>query len=476
MNFLKKYYWGIIPFIGWIIVRFGFDFNGLYGQDAYAYLLHAREWKNFFSGGETPGAFFWPPSYSIVSGMIELIVQSEFYALQLVSVGSLIGLGWITDKWIRNAYPTHENARIGFVTLALLLSPYMFRLGVQAMSDMLAMFLLTASFYHLWIYLNSESQKSLILWSLTSALALTTRYPAVIVLAPTMAFVGVHLLSKQQFGRVGLAFLVGLIPVSAAIWWKLESGGINSDIQTVILQNWSFTNFFQSEFQSADTHSKFLLPNLIFNFSTAIHPGTLFWGIALIPFSLNGLKEDKFRLLILVSVIIYALFLSGIPFQNSRVMTFSYPLIVMFLFPAFLSFIAWIKSKKLPLKVALLITVIVQIGLCVRALQPSIEYSRFESVLVSWVQSNHPKATIYTSAYSQLFPAHRTENVIVQTFDSVLSSYEENSILIFNESLIDFKIKHTIPHQNWKKANELMLVEEEKCWPNGWCVYSLKSR
>ncbi|MGB1319088.1 MAG: hypothetical protein ACPG5W_12800, partial [Flavobacteriales bacterium] len=166
MNFLKKYYWAIVPIIGWLIVRFGFNFNGLYGQDAYAYLLHAREWKAFFLGGETPRTFFWPPNYSIIGALLSLLIKTEFYSLQLVSVFSMMGLAGILNRWIKEAYPEFKaRSRIALVSLGFLLSPYMFRLGMQCMSDMLAMVFLTASFYQLWKSLQDDSAKSLLLWS-----------------------------------------------------------------------------------------------------------------------------------------------------------------------------------------------------------------------------------------------------------------------------------------------------------------------
>ncbi|MGB0369239.1 MAG: ArnT family glycosyltransferase, partial [Flavobacteriales bacterium] len=167
--------------------RFGFSFNGLYGQDAYAYLLHAREWKAFFLGGDIPGGFFWPPNYSILAALLSLLVKSEFYSLQFISVLSMVGLGGMLNRLIKEAYPqTGDTMRIVFVILAFLLSPFMFRLGMQSMSDMLAMFFLTASFYQLWRYFQNGSVHSLLLWSGFSALAITTRYPAVIVLLPAI--------------------------------------------------------------------------------------------------------------------------------------------------------------------------------------------------------------------------------------------------------------------------------------------------
>jgi hypothetical protein len=476
MTRLKEYYWAIIPVLGWLIVRFGFGFNGLYGQDAYAYLLYAREWKSFFLGGETPGSFFWPPNYSIVSALLALFVKTEFYSLQLISLLSMIVIGWLLDRWIRKAYSVDIELRIVYVSLAFLLSPYMFRLGMQSMSDMFAMMLVLASFYHLWRFIEAGEFRSLLFWSFFSGLAITTRYPTVIVLFPSIVFVVFRLLANKQLGRFAMGLMVGLTPILLAIWWMLGSGGIHNDIQNLLQNDWSITNFVRTEFHRGDTNSNFILPNLLFNLSAFVHPGTLFFGVFLLPFAFKGLKTDLFRLLVLSTILIYGLFLSGIPFQNSRVMTFTYPLIVMFLVPAFLRFSEWLKSKNLPLKTVFFLAVVFQTGLCARAMQPSILYNQFERELAAWIASEFPKTTVYTSSYSQLFDVYETGNSVVQIYDQPISFFEDGAIFIFNESLADFKLQGTMPLKNWEAANNLMKVEKQKCWTNGWCVYSLSSK
>lgn len=477
MNILRKYYWAIIPVVAWLIVRFVFGFNGLYGQDAYAYLLHAREWKAFFLRSETPGSFFWPPNYSIVSALLALIINTEFYSLQLTSVLSIVGLAGILNAWIKEAYnQVDESVRIGFITLTFLLSPYMLRLGMQSMSDMLAMFLLTASFFQLWKLTKNDLLRDLLLWSVFSALAITTRYPAVIVLLPSIGFVGFRLLSKGQLSRLVIGLLVAGVPLSMAAWWKLESGGMQTVLDIDLIQNWHFSNLFKSEFHTSDTNSKFLLPNLVFNLNPFIHPGTVFFGAILLLPSVASFKKGSFNLLLIGSILLYACLLSGVPFQNTRVATFTYPLIVIFLFSGFVKLCSWLRAKNIPLKLVLIFSLVIQLGLCARALQPSISYNHFEQELATWIQQNCATKTVYTSSYSQLFDVYETSNSVVQIFDSELNEFEDGSVFIFNKTWANFKLKGTTPLRNWEKAQSLMQITELKCWKNGWCVYSLESK
>jgi hypothetical protein len=476
MNFVKKYYWAIIPIVGWIIVRFGFDFNGLYGQDAYAYLLHAREWKVFYMGGVAPGSFYWPPNYSIVSGLLALIVGSEFISLQLISVFSMIGIGYTLNSWFRKDYNLEKNTRIAFVTLAFLLSPYMFRLGQQSISEMFTMLFVMASFYHLRQYLQNEKVRSLLLWSVTAALAITTRYPAVVVLLAPILFMGFRLLKMGQLTRLLAGIIMGFVPVLVAVWWKTESGGMEQVMSADLLQNWSFSHLLQTEFNRDEGSFSFMFPNILFNLSATVHPGTVFFGGLLLPFAFKNLMDNTARLLAAISFLIYVLFLSGVPVQNARLMTFTYPLLVVFLFPGFIELTNWLRSKRIPTTLLLGASLFVQVALCGRAMQPSIVHNHFEEALANYVATNHSSNTIYTSDYSQLFDVYETGNPVHQIFQEPVNSFEIGSVFIFNESLAEFKLQGTMPLQNWEAANRLVKVEEEKCWPNGWCVYSLKSR
>ncbi|MFT4680519.1 MAG: hypothetical protein ACI9YU_000347 [Flavobacteriales bacterium] len=476
MIILKKYYWAIIPIVGWLIVKFGFDFNGLYGQDAYAYLLHSREWKAFFIGGAIPSSFYWPPNYSIVSALLAFIVGTEFVSLQLISVLSMAGLAYVLDSWFRKEYDLEKDTRIAFITLAFLLSPYMFRLGQQSISEMLTMVFITGSFYHLKQYLQHEKVRSLLLWSVTAALSITTRYPAVIVLIAPILFMGFRLIRKGQFTRLLAGTIVGLVPVLVAVWWKTKSGGMEQVMSADLLQNWSVSQLFQTEFSRDEGNFSFMFPNILFNLSALVHPGTVFFGVLLLPFAFKKLKNNTARLLAAISFLIYALFLSGVPVQNTRLMTFSYPLLVMISFPGFVELTNWIKSKRIPTTLLFTACLIVQIALCARAMQPSIVHNHFEEELANWVRENHTSKTIYTSDYPQLFDVYETGNPVVQTYTVLLNSFEDDAIFIFNQSSSEFKLKGTVPLQNWLLAQNLMQVEEEKGWSNGWCVYSLKSR
>jgi hypothetical protein len=287
---------------------------------------------------------------------------------------------------------------------------------------------------------------------------------------------GFRLAYKRQFTRLIAALVMGLIPVLIAVWWKTESGGMEQVIATDLFQGWSFSQFYQTEFSSGEGNFSFIFPNILFNVSSMVHPGTLFFGVVLLPFALKNLNNNTVRIIVAISFLLYAFFLSGFPVQNTRLMTFTYPLVVVFLFPGFIEFLNWLKSKRISITFLFATSLIIQIALCARAMQPSIVHNHFEEELANWVRENYTSKTIYTSDYSKLFDVYETGNPVVQIYTASLNNFENDAIFIFKKSSSEFKLKGTVPLQNWQLAQDYMKVEEEKCWSNGWCVYSLKSQ
>ena len=69
-----------------------FPFDGLYGQDAYAYFDYARQIVGILSGGQLSGPFYWPLGYPALVALPMAIIGAAPLAGQIVSLvtGSLI--------------------------------------------------------------------------------------------------------------------------------------------------------------------------------------------------------------------------------------------------------------------------------------------------------------------------------------------------------------------------------------------------
>ncbi len=70
------------------------DFDGLYGQDAYAYYGYGTDVKSAILELRAPSATYWPLGYPILLGMAFLIggISPEHDQILAVSLGALSGV------------------------------------------------------------------------------------------------------------------------------------------------------------------------------------------------------------------------------------------------------------------------------------------------------------------------------------------------------------------------------------------------
>src|SRR5579883_1529147 len=88
-------------YIIFLLLTFAFTiivhFNGLYGQDSYEYLRYTYRLVWFVRTGNPPGDFYWPLLYPVVGAVLS-IIQKPVFALQLISMLSLVGAAFYLKK------------------------------------------------------------------------------------------------------------------------------------------------------------------------------------------------------------------------------------------------------------------------------------------------------------------------------------------------------------------------------------------
>lgn len=121
-SMIRKYYIVyLFPILIWIIVYFGFSFDGLYGQDVYEYLRYTEALKTFLVTGKSPEDYFWGIYYPVFGSILGFIIPNIAMSLQLISVVSLVVTSIYLDKIIRLIYK--ENALENIPFLLFTLSP-----------------------------------------------------------------------------------------------------------------------------------------------------------------------------------------------------------------------------------------------------------------------------------------------------------------------------------------------------------------
>lgn len=197
-----------------------FGFDGLYGQDSYAYLFQINHLETL-----TTQDAFYPPFYAFLGWIFQWIFQNPTLSLQWVSLLSWFGTGLLLYKIATQSLQLNNKlAGLGILIL-FIFSPFVMRMSLLVMSDSLALFMAVFSIY---LGLFSKHKWSYSLFFVVAALALLTRYALVPLLMPTLFLVIFRLFQQRSF-NVWLSALMGIsIGLTALLvnmfYWSSENG------------------------------------------------------------------------------------------------------------------------------------------------------------------------------------------------------------------------------------------------------------
>ena len=245
----NQHFLWIIPVGIWITVVWGFNFNGLYGQDAHEYLRYSRSLTGFIVHGTPPGDYFWPVLYPLLCSITALVFPSVF-SMQLISFLSYIGTVWFLDQLINLIYGKDDKTLFPYLFVVFLMSPFILRASLLSMSDMTAAFFVTSSAYHFLSFNRTKKTQSFI-WGVTlAAMAFHCRYvTAVLLILP--ASLSLTELLKQRNGYGLLGGLLGSLFVFTPHLLIRSSAPIDF-IGHEWLKEWSLLNYFGTAFSTVD--------------------------------------------------------------------------------------------------------------------------------------------------------------------------------------------------------------------------------
>lgn len=341
----SKYIFYFFPILVWAIVYFGFSFDGLYGQDAYEYFRYTESLKAFLTTGKNPGDYFWGVYYPIFGSILSFITPNIPLALQLISVFSLVITSVYVDKIIGVIYKENASQNISFLLFTL--SPIVLIHSVLAMSDLLSCCFITIAYYRFLRFLETTKNKHFLIGIAFGCIAIFTRYASVVALLPIGLVVLFRILKNRNYKL--LLFSIGILGIISIPHLVVRSQNSLQFLNHQWLQSWNIFNLFQSDFNVAEDESRNHFINLIYIGFQVLHPIFLFFGVVLIAFTLikRKLYCNYYQKLLLLSIVLYALFLGGIPFQNKRFLLLTFPLVIVFLYPYLKSLLHTFSNQKL---------------------------------------------------------------------------------------------------------------------------------
>lgn len=324
----------------WVLTT---DFNGLYGQDAYAYFDFAIELQQALLAWRLPEPFFWPLGYPSLLASLFSIFGASAAVGQVINIvmGSMLAvLVYILTRQLGNQC---FGALITGLVMAV--CGQAIQSSIVLMADTPAMFWAMLSAVLLTFYTSVSLPSTQnhtednthdkmrpkfgsIRWLILAALLLTiagvTRW-LYFSLAPIWTITVLHHWRwKIRWWDSVFAIMVVLLALLPQLAYNQTTPFPTFNHAWVI--GWSPFNLFQQSFMNADGQFHYAYPNIRFYAAPLLNPYYL--SPVFIIFVLAGLwalwRENHTNLWFLGGwILVPYLFLSGIPYQNIR-----FPLIV----------------------------------------------------------------------------------------------------------------------------------------------------
>lgn len=450
-----------------IIIRYIFNFEGLYGQDSFEYYRYAKEIKSCIFSLEKPKPFFWPVLYPLLGAFIDIIFNNMTFSLQLISCLSMFFTIVYFIKTIDLLYPSIKKSLLAFIIIASI--PFFIKFSILIMSDALTCLFVSVSIFHFIKYTTTKKTSFIFMAYMLSLFAIQTRYVSIVIFLPFYANSLYEILKKEEKMKSMLfilfAIVIGLLPHILLKWDDFNHTYNHSHII-----NWSLQNLFLRDFFTIDGLMNYRLPNILYYIIINFGPGYL---LLISIISMIGLKKIELRkpqFLILFSIILYIIFLAGVPFQNSRFEILVMTLLLLLLFPA-LNY-AFEKNNK----VAIWISVIgsfLSIGIFFHYFNPILKRSILEKNVSAYFISNYPQKTIYAFDIDVAMLGYGVRSPIINIWKDKITTYQLGSLIIFNEAALGKQWENKNPMINWNYLKNNYSLTKLQTFEQGWEVYEI---
>lgn len=461
-----------MPLVAFGIVRWGLHFNGLYGQDGHSFYQFSLEIIRSFSGEADFNPFRVPPIYPLTGAIPGFFAGHPDFFLHLISALSLAGTAWMAEKIIRKIYPDSAKQAVAiYLAVILVLSPYMLRGSLMVMTDLLTTFFSTSALYHILSYQIKPTFRSLVLLTAGATLAFFTRYAVAPLLAlPCLAVVGTMFSQKKWSHLLAAA---GVVFICFLPFLLIKQGSTHEFANHHLMTTWSALNAFRRSFTGPDGTANYQIINLVTVFYHLFHPAYIFPGMVLAVFVRKADVQKPYVKLLLASVLLYSLFISGLNFQNKRYLILSFPLIAICFFPAWQRIRAQLSRTVFAVAVAAITCI--QLTFFAYLFRSFYKISQTEKLLVKEV-SALPPTLLYTFELNMAFESYGVVHQLQSLYDIQIDSFHTNSLLLINEAKWQNQWKEQNPVINMNYVRSHYETEFLNQFPEGWTLYRIREK
>lgn len=443
------------------------QFDGLYGQDPYAYLDYSIALRSAIEHLQVPPPFFWPIGYPALVALLSLLLPMAI-APQAVSVVSSAVCATITFLLTREILGDRPRADLGAVVAALIISSagQMMVSSLSAMSDATALCAATISGYALarsfrGAVFREKSTRWLALAGFSLGFAIMTRW-VYAVLVPVSFFAISRFGSEHWRGTtkriaiVAIFLLCALIPQLTVMLFYSSHGVLSNagDLQTV---GWNLNNAWQSTISNGDGRFVYSLPIAAFYAQPFAHPSFIF--PLLTPLLLIGmwsLRRRRFHLVLLAGWIVGMwIFLSGIAWENPRFsLAFFPPLAILFGVGLHQLLESFPRSGTIAAAFTLG-CIVLTFAWGYRGVENFVNSQRGDLELATWANSRLPlNATVLSFSITETLK-HRTPFNVIELYnespesiDNILVEHQPIFALVDPDN-INSQWKDLAPEVNW---------------------------
>lgn len=454
--------------IALILILKLFDFDGLYGQDAYEYLRYSKAITNYFTGSNHPGLFYWPVLYPFLGSLLGFIT-GNILALQLISCFSLSLTCWFSLKTLKLLYPDSKHL-FNYVLVFGLCAPFVLKMGLVVMSDALSLASISLSFYYFFKSYYANSSTTLIFVFATCALM--SRYASIVITLPIITYALILIFKRKKFTQLLKAIAISLLVCMPFILFQW--GALFEASSNYFLNTWSFINYFKSSFNTQDGTTFYKLPNIVFAFNVFFHPGFIFLGILLAAFLIKTKKYvlNFHQIMLLSCSLLYIFFLAGIPFQNQRILALTFPLILVFFYPAFIE-VSNINLVKPHLIWLFILAVIIQVSLFSLTFKSIFNRSVIEKQLVSLVRP-YQGAVLYSFDVDIALQGRELDFDYKNMFTRRYTNFKKEDLILFHPKRYKLQWKDKNPMLNWNYVVKNHTLKKLETHKDGWCLYQIQ--
>ncbi len=312
------------------------QFDGLYGQDSFAYFHYALALRQALAAGELPPPFFWPMGYPLLVLLTSLFTGAQPLAGQLSSILAGAAIAPLVYLLVRAYHPSAYGGGIVAGLLAATAAQLMLS-SLSVMADTAALFWATLSAWLMVRYVKRPSARWLAAAAVTISLATLTRWVYGLLVIPWgaaawLAWRQAGYSWRQMAAAAATAVAIGLALLTLHLAADLGRGesSYTGDLQ---VYSWHPSYAFQREVVNSDGRFRYEYATGYFYARPAFHPAYIFPLLA--PFWLMGLwalrRQPPALVVLLVGWLLTVyLFLAGVPWQNWRFpLSFFPPLLVL---------------------------------------------------------------------------------------------------------------------------------------------------